>query len=50
MSEPIGWNVYYGSNGQDWRFDHFEPNEPALSAVAESFADEVERRAADGGL
>lgn len=49
MSEPIGWNVYYGT-GDSLRFDHFEPNEPALSAVAESFADEVERRAADGGL
>jgi hypothetical protein len=49
VSEPIGWNVYYG-NGESLRFDHFEPNEPALAVAAEAFAGEVERRAADGEL
>lgn len=42
MTEPIGWNVYYGSNGQDVRFDHFEPNEPVLAREAERFAGQVE--------
>jgi hypothetical protein len=41
VSEPIGWNVYYG-NGETMRFDHFEPNEEALAPVASAFADEVE--------
>lgn len=42
MSEPIGWNVYYGSNGHEPRFDHFEPNEPALAREAQRFAGQVE--------
>lgn len=37
MSEPIGWNVYYGS-----RFGEFIPNEEALGPVAAAFVDEVE--------
>ena len=49
MSEPVGWNVYYG-DGQSLRFDHFEPNEPELARQAAGLADEVERRAADGEL
>ena len=41
VSEPIGWNVYYGS-GETVRFDHFEPNEEVLGPLASAFADEVE--------
>jgi len=46
MSEPIGWNVYYGSTGDDWTFREFVPNEPELAAAASDFADWVEDYAA----
>lgn len=42
MSEPIGWNVYYGTGGQHWRFAEFLPNEPVLAREAERFAGQVE--------
>ena len=48
MSEPVGWNVYYG-NGDSMRFDHFEPNEPELARQAARLADDVERHLAEGG-
>lgn len=48
MSEPVGWNVYYG-NGETFHFDHFEPNEPELARAAVKLADDVEHDLAEGG-
>jgi hypothetical protein len=41
VSEPVGWNVYYGSGG-GWHLREFIPNEPVLSAAAEQFTGQVE--------
>lgn len=47
MTEPVGWNVYYSGNGDDWTFREFIPNEPELAAEAEKMADEAERFVAE---
>lgn len=41
VSEPVGWNVYYGSGG-GWQFREFIPNELVLFAAAEQLAGQVE--------
>lgn len=48
MSEPIGWNVYFG-DGESLAFDHFEPNEPVLAGEAARFAEAVETFASPRG-